>query len=121
RRCAQRNSIPCAAIPGIGRQMGSIGRAKHYKNKTTFTSNNISNMANRNFQQGPGQGNPQGGRPNYDRGNRNIPQDAAIAGKTQAQWKPEIQNWIKNGISKDTITYADAMGEKLKRDGLTTS
>lgn len=78
-------------------------------------------MANGNYQQGPGRGNPQGGRPNYDRGNRDNQQDPAIAGKTQAQWKPEIQNWIKSGISKDTITYAEAMGRKLKEDGLTTS
>lgn len=47
--------------------------------------------------------------------------DPIVAGKTQAQWKPEIQNWIRSGISKDTITYAEAMGKKLKDEGLTTS
>ncbi len=45
----------------------------------------------------------------------------SISGKTQKEWNQEIEKWIKNGINKDTITYADGMGKKLKGDGLTTS
>lgn len=44
-----------------------------------------------------------------------------IAGKTSAQWKPEIQNWIKKGISKETIAYSEGMGKLLTDEGLTTS
>ena len=68
-------------------------------------------------QQGGNRNYQQGNRPNQQ--NRNVPQD--LAGKTQEQWNPEIQSWIKNGISKDTINYSDAMGRRLKEDGLTTS
>lgn len=44
-----------------------------------------------------------------------------IAGKSFQQWKQEIKSWIKNGINKDTILFANGMGNKLKGDGLTTS
>lgn len=78
-------------------------------------------MANGHYQQGAGRGNQQGGRPPYDRGIRDNQQTATIGGKTQAEWKSFIQSWIKNGINKETIVYAEGMGKKLKEDGLTTS
>lgn len=78
-------------------------------------------MANGNYQQGSGRGNQYVRRPSQDRTERDKPRETTIAGKLIGQWKPDIQDWIKNGITKETVTYADAMGKKLKDDGLTTS
>lgn len=78
-------------------------------------------MANGNYQQGSNRSGQQGGRPSYDRGFRDHQQSATIAGKTQEDWKAAIQSWIKEGISKETIVYAESMGKKLKEEGLTTS
>lgn len=76
-------------------------------------------MATANFNQ-------QGNRPHQQGGGQSQRQDryqapSTIGNKTFEEWKPLIQNWITNGISKETIIYADGMGKKLKEEGLTTS
>ena len=72
-------------------------------------------MANGNYQQNTPR--PQGGpyRSNRQEG------PTIIGDKTLEQWKPLIRNWIQNGITKETIIYADGMGKKLEEEGLTTS
>lgn len=72
---------------------------------------NFKQQGNRPHQQGSGQAQRQ------DR----YQAPSTIGNKTFEEWKPQIQNWIKNGISKETILFADGMGKKLKEESLTTS
>jgi CRISPR-associated protein Csm2 len=77
-------------------------------------------MPNAQYQQGPPHSNPQS-KKHFEKGSSENQQAVQISGKTLADWKPEIQNWIKNGINKQTVVYAEGMGKKLKEEGLTTS
>lgn len=72
-------------------------------------------MPNPNHQQNRPR--PQGG--GQHRNDNAAP--ATIAGKTQSQWNPEIQKWVRSGISKETVSYAEDMGRQLAKEGLTTS
>ncbi|MBS1744805.1 MAG: type III-A CRISPR-associated protein Csm2 [Bacteroidetes bacterium] len=58
--------------------------------------------------------------PSY-KADRNYHQEELIGGKSNAQWANDIKKWVTDGINKETIIYAEAMGKKLKDDGLTTS
>lgn len=69
-------------------------------------------------------GNRGGGQGGGNRGGGAYQQervDASISGKTFSAWKPQIREWVKTNIDKDTISFAEGMGRLLKEDGLTTS
>lgn len=64
---------------------------------------------------GQGGGNRTGGGFNQER------TELKIDGKTFAEWKPNIKEWVQKDIDKSTISFAESMGRLLKDDGLTTS
>jgi CRISPR-associated protein Csm2 len=49
------------------------------------------------------------------------PSDPVIANKPFTQWKTNIKSWVQIDIDKDTIIFAEKMGQFLKDEGLTTS
>lgn len=63
----------------------------------------------------------QGGGRQQQQGYHEQREPAKIADKTLQEWENEIKKWVKSGIDKQTIVFAEGMGKILKKEELTTS